>query len=241
MGLRFAALGVGLSVGTTACFVEVIGGGLGSGAAGGADVASSAVVGSGASSGTSATSGATSSAGDASSTAGTSSSSGGACSEVTIWDASATPFEADWDDSEAVEVGVRFRSDVTGSIVGVRFYKGALNTGTHVANLWTTNGQLLATATFASESASGWQRADFAEPAPIAAGTTYVASYHAPNGYYAVDPYYFANGDAYQPPLRALEDGVDGPNGVYNYGASAFPTETFNSNNYWVDAVFCAD
>ena len=28
------------------------------------------------------------------------------------------------------------------------------------------------------------------------------------------------------------------PNGVYHYGASAFPTGTFKSTNYWVDVVF---
>ena len=27
---------------------------------------------------------------------------------------------------------------------------------------------------------------------------------------------------------------------MYGYGASAFPTQTFNSSNYWVDVVFAA-
>jgi hypothetical protein len=39
-------------------------------------------------------------------------------------------------------------------------------------------------------------------------------------------------------PLHALKDGADGPNGVYKYGATAFPTLTFNSTNYWVDVLF---
>ena len=34
-------------------------------------------------------------------------------------------------------------------------------------------------------------------------------------------------------------DGVDGPNGVYRYGAGGvFPTDTYQSTNYWVDVVF---
>ena len=37
----------------------------------------------------------------------------------------------------AVELGVKFRTDVAGSITGVRFYKGSQNTGTHVGHLWT--------------------------------------------------------------------------------------------------------
>ena len=35
-------------------------------------------------------------------------------------------------DASSVELGVKFRSDVGGSITGIRFYKGTANTGTHV-------------------------------------------------------------------------------------------------------------
>ena len=40
-------------------------------------------------------------------------------------------------DTSAVELGVKFRSDVAGYITGIRFYKGPDNTGTHVGHLWT--------------------------------------------------------------------------------------------------------
>ena len=50
------------------------------------------------------------------------------------------------------------------------------NTGTHVGNLWTTSGTLLATGTFSGETASGWQQLNFTTPVDITAGTTYVAS-----------------------------------------------------------------
>ena len=40
-------------------------------------------------------------------------------------------------------------------------------------------------------------------------------------------------------PLTALASGVDGLNGVYVYGASsAFPTQSYQATNYWVDVVF---
>ena len=43
------------------------------------------------------------------------------------------------------------------------------------------------------------------------------------------------------PPLHALTNGVSGGNGVYRYGAnSAFPNQTWNAANYWVDVVFQA-
>jgi hypothetical protein len=155
----------------------------------------------------------------------------------TIWSASTTPAYITGD-SQPVELGVKFRSDVNGVITGVRFYKGATNTGTHVGNLWTSTGTRLASATFANETASGWQQVTFATPVAVSANTTYIASYHTDTGNYALNGSYFAAAGADKPPLHALANGVDGPNAVFVYGASAFPTQTFGSNNYWVDVVF---
>src|SRR5207249_2622484 len=41
---------------------------------------------------------------------------------VTIWSASATPSRIETSDTGAIEVGVRFRADVNGTITGLRFY-----------------------------------------------------------------------------------------------------------------------
>ena len=81
---------------------------------------------------------------------------------------------------------MRFKADLDGTITAVRFYKGTTNTGTHIGNLWSANGTLLARGTFSGETASGWQQLNFATPVDITAGTTYVASYYAPSGHYAV-------------------------------------------------------
>ncbi len=84
---------------------------------------------------------------------------------LTIWSPAATPALASADDfSGGIELGVKLSSDVAGYITGIRFYKGLLNTGTHVAHLWTSTGTLLATATFTAESPSGWQQVNFATP-----------------------------------------------------------------------------
>jgi len=152
----------------------------------------------------------------------------------------ALPGTVDVADSNPVELGVRFRSDVSGFITGIRFYKSAANTGTHVGNLWSNNGDLLATATFTGETASGWQEVGFSPPAAIAADTTYVASYHTDAGHYSADNGYFANTGVDADPLHLLADGADGANGVYRYGASAFPTQSYQSTNYWVDVVFAS-
>jgi hypothetical protein len=40
-------------------------------------------------------------------------------------------------------------------------------------------------------------------------------------------------------PLHALANGVSGGNAVFRYGAGGgFPTDSYNSGNYWVDVVF---
>ena len=149
------------------------------------------------------------------------------------------PGTADSGPDSAVELGVKFKSDVAGRITGIRFYKATANTGTHVGNLWSSAGTKLATATFSGETASGWQQVSFATPVAITSNTVYVASYHASNGHYSEDDNYFASKGVDNPPLHALANGVSGGNGVYAYGtSSAFPNQTYKSANYWVDVVF---
>jgi hypothetical protein len=150
-----------------------------------------------------------------------------------------TPARADAGDTDAVELGVKFTSDVAGTVTGIRFYKAAANTGTHDGSLWSAAGTLLARATFTGETASGWQSATFASPVTIAPGTTYVASYHAPAGHYAATGGAFASA-LDNPPLHAIANGVS-PNGVYGYGAvPGFPRNDFNATEYWVDVLFQA-
>ena len=121
--------------------------------------------------------------------------------------------------------------------MGILFYKGSGNTGIHVGSLWTSTGTKLASVTFTTETATGWQYQAFASPVAITANTTYVVSYYAPVGRYSADSGYFGSGlDA--PPLRALSNSESGGNGVYHYGTSGFPNQTYNSTNYWVDLVF---
>jgi hypothetical protein len=160
---------------------------------------------------------------------------------ATLWSSAANP-QAISTDASSVEVGVKFYAGVSGSIAGIRFYKGAGNTGTHVGNLWGSTGQLLATATFTNETASGWQQVNFSTPVAVTANTTYVASYFAPVGHYAQDKGYFNSTGADGTVLHAPATGaVAGGNGVYAYGASSsFPSQTYNGSNYWVDVVFAA-
>ena len=144
----------------------------------------------------------------------------GANASSTIWPTSALPAVVDGGPDNAVQLGVKFRSDVAGTIRGIRFYKSAGNTGTHVASLWSTAGTRLATATFTNETASGWQEVSFATPVSIIANTTYVASYHTTTGHYSFNGNYFTAG-VDNPPLHALASAGSGGNGVYRYGTNS--------------------
>jgi N,N-dimethylformamidase beta subunit-like protein/uncharacterized protein DUF4082/fibronectin type III domain protein/Big-like domain-containing protein len=157
--------------------------------------------------------------------------------EDTIFDFS-TPSTVDAGDTSGVEVGVTFTPSVNGTITGVRFYKAAANTGSHVGSLWTSTGTLMASGTFTGESASGWQTLTFATPVAVTAGQMYVAGYFAPNGHYSYTGAAFASGGVTNGPLTAVANST-ASNGVYAYSTlSAFPTSTFNSANYWVDVDF---
>ena len=134
-------------------------------------------------------------------------------------------------DTTPVELGVKLSSSAAGSITALRFYKGPQNVGTHVADLWSSTGTLLATATFTNETASGWQQVNLPAPVAISAGTTYIASYHT-NGFYSGDGNYFVTAVT-NAPLTFLASGASGGNGVYAYGgAGSFPSNSYNATNY---------
>jgi hypothetical protein len=155
-----------------------------------------------------------------------------------LWSDSVTPGTPSVGDSAAAEVGIRFESDVAGYVTGLRFYKGPTNTGTHIGHLWSSDGTLLAAAIFTNETATGWQQVTLTVPVAIQPNTIYVASYHTDVGHYAADRYYFSGQGFDNSPLHALADGSSGHNGVFVYGAWGFPTNGWESSNYWVDVVF---
>lgn len=144
------------------------------------------------------------------------------------------------DDNRGVEVGVKFQTSVPGTVSGVRFYRHHAFDAGYTANLWTVDGELLATGRVIEGQGPtpGYQEVRFAVPVAIRATTTYVASYFAAGGRYAFDAHGFdeavTNGV-----LTALASGDSGGNGVYRYGTSSgFPSETFAAANYWVDVRF---
>ncbi len=150
----------------------------------------------------------------------------------------ATPAIIDSADPSSTEVGVKFSSELAGTVTGIRFYKATTNTGTHIGSLWSSTGTLLASATFTSETESGWQTVNFSTPVTINPNTTYVAAYLAPKGHYSDTPLAFSSAGVSNPPLQALAN-IISPDGVFSHSVtSTFPTGTFNATNYWVDVTF---
>ncbi|MDR6506665.1 DUF4082 domain-containing protein [Arthrobacter oryzae] len=147
------------------------------------------------------------------------------------------PAVSDSQDGGAYELGMKVTPSVDGFITGVRFYKSTGNTGTHAGSVWDSNGQRLASATFTSETASGWQKVMFTPPVPVTAGQKYTVSYTAPNGRYAIKDYQWASTGFTDPPLTVAGGFGSEPAGVYG-GPGTLPTSSFGNGNYFVDAVF---
>lgn len=139
----------------------------------------------------------------------------------------------------SVELGVRFVPKTNGRVLGIKYWKDAANTGVHKGYLWNTTTGTFTTATFQNETASGWQTVLFAAPVNVNAGTTYIASYVAPNGRYTATTGFFNQAfDSEQ--LTASASTPQQGNGVYQAGpgGTSMPNNSWNASNYWVDAVF---
>ncbi len=155
-----------------------------------------------------------------------------------LWPTTSVPTVEVSFEPPGAELGVRFKSDIAGKITALRFFKVVENSGVHIANLWATNGTPLATATFSNETPSGWQQIAFPSPVSIAAGVSYIASYHTTTGRFAHTGNFFNTMGRDAPPLHAARAATGSENGIFKNGPSAFPSENSFGQNYWVDVVF---
>jgi len=155
--------------------------------------------------------------------------------ESSFWPGDVIPRHEVVPETEPVDLGLRFTTSRAGSIVGLRFLKGAGDTGRHTLTLWDGTGAVLARVTPTTETASGWQEVRLDEPVPVEPGRTYVVSYHTSSGRFTVMRKYFTGSPFVAGPLIALA----APNGVYAYSATpAFPTGVTAGANYFADVIF---
>ena len=98
---------------------------------------------------------------------------------------------------------------------------------------------MLATATFADETASGWQSVSLlaARVAVRRTRRTWRRT-SRPERPVLLTANQFGLGPVDNPPLHTLASGTDGPNGVFRSGTTGYPGNSFGNTNYWVDVVF---
>lgn len=139
-------------------------------------------------------------------------------------------------DRSAVELGIRFTAENSGSITALQYYQSRGARGVTSATLWSGDGDVLAEVDFSATRSPGWRTLTLDEPVDVTAGSTYVASYFAPRGGYAV-----TEGDLLK--ARSVNGFTLGASaGVYTYtDTSAFPDSTWRGSNYLVDVVFAPD
>jgi hypothetical protein len=130
------------------------------------------------------------------------------------------------------ELGVKFTVDQLLTLVAVRFYKDPLETGLHTAKIWTAGGTQIASTDFASESASGWQQQQLSSPITLQPGTTYMVSVNV-NAFFDLTVGGLASAVSNGP----LHSVADGANGAYAPAAGQFPTQSYNTSNYFIDLV----
>jgi hypothetical protein len=139
---------------------------------------------------------------------------------------------ASTDSDTPVELGMKFKSTVPGTITKFRYFKVAGETGTHIGRLWSAGGSLLKTATFTNETDTGWQTVVLDTPYHIGADTTYVISVNA------VARYGATGGELGTAITNGPVSSIAGNNGVYTYKTGTFPNSSYNNSNYYRDIEF---
>jgi hypothetical protein len=142
------------------------------------------------------------------------------------------------DDPNAVTLGMKFYATMSGTISGIRFYRGHTNRNGYTVSLYNGNGSRIAQTSHSGDTCKVpcWESVNFASPIAILANTTYVAAYYSSNGEYAADDNGMKNGFT-NGPLVAWASNVAGGNDVYTY-SRGFPNKTYMASNYWVDILF---
>lgn len=168
----------------------------------------------------------------------------GAGTEYSIWGTSTVgTATAEGPGNASVVLGTKFRASVNGSVVGIRWQRVTNNNGVGDVALFQGTTNISGTRTVSGETASGWQRMDFASPISITSNTIYIAAARyilnlsqIINIYYSSSNYFTS---AYiNTPLEAVATATS-VNGVYSYSSTMVaPSSTWQGSSYFIDLVF---
>jgi len=145
---------------------------------------------------------------------------------------SVAPEYLNHNDGTNYELGMAFTSSAAGSVAAIKFYKSTLDVGTHIGHLWNQAGTELTNVTFTGETASGWQTQMLATPYALTPNTQYVVTVNMCGDVFAWTDMGFATAIQVGPLTSIV-----GNNGLYG-PMGAFPTLTYQSENYFRDVVF---
>lgn len=152
-----------------------------------------------------------------------------------VFASGAAPATVETADPGDYELGMRFRSNASGYVTELRYYRGAADANdsdTRTLTLWSASGEKLGQATIASgRGETGWQTAALTTAIAISANTTYVVSYGTTENYAYTNGWFASR--------HPSNDGVlSGLTGVFATQPGAFPSVTYGASNYWTDVTF---
>jgi hypothetical protein len=139
-------------------------------------------------------------------------------------------------ESTSIELGTKFRVDMSGSITGVRVYAAPGEQGLHSVRIWKSSDGSLVAGPYDWDVPSGsvgWTTFTLPAPVPIAAGPEYILSVSTgPDLNYSAEISGFVrgivNGHVHTYPSA----------GVYTYSLGTMPNQSWNDTSYFRDVVF---
>jgi hypothetical protein len=159
---------------------------------------------------------------------------------------SQTPTLPDVSEGVPVTVGTAIRFLVPGKVYGFRVYAPAtVGGGTFAGALWQMTspsaGTLLGAATFAALT-PGWNTVLLGAPVDVVASVPYKVGLRTSEGRYAATGAFWTvqitNGNVVGIKDGDVVGGIAVANGSFISGLTNHPSNTFNSNGYWVDPLF---
>lgn len=175
-------------------------------------------------------------------------------SEV-LFTSTPTPALPDVNESQNVTLGTTVVFAVSGTVSGIQFMSPVTISGTFDGVLWQATaddapassgtGTVLATASFGTPSSASLTTCTFSSPVAVTAGVTYVCGMRTSAGRYPATGAFFTSALVVGNITAVQDQSVTAlgtmANGRFIGGSiTLYPTDTFNSNGYFIGPIFDA-
>lgn len=150
---------------------------------------------------------------------------------VSLWHSSAASSAGVSRDTGHKTLGTKITARADGVVQAIRFYKPSDGADSYTGKLWTSSGRLLATVSFGDRAEAGWQTGLLQTPVAMKRGQTFVVSYDAPLGHYALDRHTLGNGK------KIFTDFLVAFAGVWTRGDNFPDRHSWRGTAYLVDVI----